>query len=310
MPLKHFRKLYTVLGLLLAAALALTQSSSVTAGARSGPAVLRLVRNIELDDYFDSFKFAGLPFPPGADTLLVLDPLASRRGSVDVGHGEARRSSPDLSVELPDTINLAFHAEAEGSLRLLLLDPAMQEFVQADAVAGAAAPAKLRRTSANPYDVGNDPQGMTVDPASGRTFILDATGQRIVVIDGRVFESPRADVSQLDLPPGLTGLRGLAFNPEDGHLHVLSPIARELYELDATGQLVAQRDVPALGLLDPLGPFDPIAMMFAPSTDLTDEPSRMHLFLAAVGDGTANGSVTEWSLTALAGTVPPATGSR
>ena len=224
-----------------------------------------------------------------------------------VDRGEGPGPASDLSIELSDTINLAVDAPADGSFRLLLLDPSLHEFIQADAVAAPPARAELRRTHANSFGVGDEPQGMTIDPASGRTFILDATGQQIVVIDSGVFDSSIADVSQLDLPPGLTGLRGLAFNPEDGNLHVLSPIARELYELDATGQLLAVRDVPALGPLDLLGPFDPIAMMFAPSTDLTDEPSQMHLFLAAVGDGSANGSVTEWSFIALPGTVPPAT---
>jgi hypothetical protein len=307
LELKVFRKLLAVLGLLMAAVLAGTQPSSVTAGARGGSPLLRLARSIELDDYFDSLELSGLPFPPRADTLLVLDPLVSRRGALEFfGRGGGQGYSPGRSIELPDTINLTFDVQADGSFRLLLLDPSLREFIRADALTGSAGAAELRRTYANPYDIG-DPQGMTIDPASGKIFILDAAAHRIVVIDDEIFDSPIADVSQLDLPPGLTGLRGLAFNPEDGNLHVLNPIARELYELDAAGQLVAQRDVPALGPLDSLGPFDPIAAIFAPSTDLTDEPSRMHLFLAAVGDGSASGSVTEWSFIALAGTLPPAT---
>ncbi|MGE5250064.1 MAG: SdiA-regulated domain-containing protein, partial [Bacteroidota bacterium] len=85
-----------------------------------------------------------------------------------------------------------------------------------------------------------------------------------------------AAVSQLSLP-GLSGVRGLAWDPGSGHLHVLSLTAQKLYELSERGQVVAERDLAGLGLKDPQG------MVFAPSGDQTDDPAQQSLFLAESG---------------------------
>jgi hypothetical protein len=82
-------------------------------------------------------------------------------------------------------------------------------------------------------------------------------------------------------------LRGLAFDPETGHLHVYSPQTRELFELDLEGRAEAVRKLPE-------GQGDPRAMAFAPSSDTTDPPERTSLFL--VTRGSLRPELTEWTL--------------
>jgi hypothetical protein len=120
---------------------------------------------------------------------------------------------------------------------------------------------------------------MTFDPASGRLFILDAAGPRIVRIEpepGGGFDN--GTISEVDLrQTGLVDPRGLAFDPTTGHLHVLIPAEQKLYELSETGQIVASRDLSEFGLGHPQG------MVFAPSGDSTDDPAIMNLYLADSG---------------------------
>ena len=126
---------------------------------------------------------------------------------------------------------------------------------------------------------------MTVDPESGRLFILDNTGPRIVRIDPDSQQSPgkgtaRSDnqISQIDLgPTGLVRLGGIAFNPADKHLYLLSSSKNSLYELTVTGQLISIRDLSRFRLLDPQG------MVFAPTADPTDDPKEMSLYVVDGG---------------------------
>jgi hypothetical protein len=130
---------------------------------------------------------------------------------------------------------------------------------------------------------------MAVDPVTGALFILDGTGPRILRIepDGQGnFDGAQAradgrisgiDLGELDLGE----LRGLAFNPEDGHLYVLNPVLLKLFEISAAGEFAAVRELSALdaGFRDPQG------FVFAPSADTTDDPEQMHLFLMDSGLG-------------------------
>ena len=249
----------------LVLAVVLVSAASWTARAQGGPAVLRLVRDIEADDSGPP-GLAGLPFPPGTGVRLVLDEPNAGAASIVVPDAGDRGESPRLTIEIPDPINLAFAGRANGSVRLFLLDANRRELVQVGV--GGAGP-RVQRFDASAYGV-DDPGGMTIDPARGWIFILDAAARKIV----RVNAGRGGRISEIELPRGLAGLRGIAINPADGHLHLYSPSARELYELDGAGQLLALRDLSAAG------PLDLKAMTFAPSTDRTDDPSQTHLFLA------------------------------
>jgi hypothetical protein len=286
------------LGLILAVA------ACPAARAQSGPPVLRLVRVIEADEVGAS-AMPGLPFPPPGSTVrLLLDEPAPGVASIFLPfvRGGSRAKFRGRRIEIPDPINFACTERADGSFGLLLLDGVREVLTRLE-VEGAtrATRPRARRSRTSSWGVA-DPQGMTVDPATGRIFILDAAGHRVVSLEAdpepppwraRRREPARVDgrISEIALPRGLAGLRGIAINPIDGHLHVLSPGAQELYELDAAGRFLALRELSALG------PIDPKAMTFAPSTDRTDDPSQAHLFLVAAGPS-GEAIVTEWSLSA------------
>jgi uncharacterized protein YjiK len=182
---------------------------------------------------------------------------------------------------------MAYDSQAN---RLLLLDTVTSELIVIAAGPTGPDPTVITRFPAGPFGLQN-PQGMATDPASGRLFILDSATSQIVRVEpdpqhgfdpaaavaaGRI---ARVDLSQL----GLGALRGLAFNPSNGHLYFLSPVQPWLYEVTETGQLVATRDLSGLDLTF----IDPQGIVFAPSGDVTDDPAQMNLFLVDSGLETA-----------------------
>ena len=140
---------------------------------------------------------------------------------------------------------------------------------------------------------------MSVDPLSGDLFILDGNGSRIVRVEpDPVLGFEHAAVSEVSLDgSGLEEVRGIAFDPTTGHFQILRPDRQRLYEVTDVGLVVVNRDVSGFGLRDPQ------AMVFAPSGDLTDDPSAMSLYIADGGTGGnvkkggMGGGITELSLT-------------
>jgi hypothetical protein len=143
----------------------------------------------------------------------------------------------------------------------------------------------VRRFDTSAY-AADDARGLTIDPRDGQIFILDAGGRKLLRLEGET-RRRRPDIA---LPRGLPEVRGLAAHPISGHLHLYSTSARELYEVDRAGRLVALRSLPAAA------PLELKAMTFAPSTDRTDDPARTNLCLVGTSGGGA--FLTEWSLRA------------
>jgi uncharacterized protein YjiK len=156
-------------------------------------------------------------------------------------------------------------------------------------------PQTLIRHDARHFGLQN-PQGLTVDPASGQLFFLDATGPRLVRVEPEADGTfDQAVISTVDLQPtGLADVRGLAFDPTTGNLHVIA--GQNLYELTQAGQVAATRDLSEFGIRDPEG------MVFAPSGDQTDDPAETNLFVTDQGDIAlqAPGGIFELSFTELA----------
>jgi len=222
-----------------------------------------------------------------ADTEVVkLTPFALSRVS-------DRAGSARIAAALKDPVNMAF--DTRGN-RLLLLDAADRLLeVRADS-SGDLDPTTLVRRDALRLDL-RDPQGMAVDPASGVVFVLDAATPRIVRIEPDANGSyDAATTSDVDLQSGVTGVRGLAFDPTSGHLQLGS--AQGLVELTASGAVVTTRDLSRLGLGKPAG------MAFAPSGDLTDASSELSVYVADTGTGASPGQIVELSLTPLVAPPP------
>ncbi|MGD8869252.1 MAG: SdiA-regulated domain-containing protein, partial [Gemmatimonadales bacterium] len=231
---------------------------------------------------------AGLAFSPRDGTLLVVTrtpgtPPSSTTDIELVTLFEDRAGTVRIAAGVPDPVNMTFDDNAN---RLLIFDSSKNELIEISARAdGRLDPQTLQRIDARGLGL-EDPQGLTVDPASGRLFILDAAGPRIVSVEPQAkldFASPLA--SEIDLArSGLSDLRGLAFDPSSGHLHVLDPSTQALYELTETGDIVATRDLSEFAFRNTQG------MVFGPSGDTTDDPSEMSLYLADSGVGRGTGS--------------------
>ncbi|HSD49239.1 MAG TPA: hypothetical protein VLE71_05345, partial [Actinomycetota bacterium] len=221
---------------------------------------------------------AGLTFSPTASLFFVLPRgLEAPESETELG---MITLAPDpagtirLGVEVADPVNLAFDAMAN---RLVLLDTERQALVAMPAGPdGRLSPERMVRLDLGHAGLGAA-QGLTVDPASGRLFVLDAVGSRIV----RLEPDAGPFLSEIDLAPlGAATLRGIAFDPTTRHLHVLDPRALVLYELTEAGAVVATRDLSAFELRDPQG------MTFGPSGDTTDDPAELSLYLADRGEPT------------------------
>ncbi|MEJ2737063.1 MAG: SdiA-regulated domain-containing protein, partial [Anaerolineae bacterium] len=256
-------------------------AGSSLAQAQENQASVRQVQAIESGELGLAHP-AGVAYSPGADALLVVDaPELGGRSALFPGITfitplEGRVGTAHLLVERVDPLNMAFDGRAS---RLLLYQAATRELIEVGAGPdGYLNPAMVTRRDAREFGL-ERPQGMAVDPASGQVYFLDSAGPRIVSVDldlqGKFSE---VVVRQVDLDEtGLRDLRGLAFDPTTGHLFVLAPVEQMLYELSLTGEVVASRDLSPFVLQNPQG------MVFAPSGDSTDDPSKMSLYIADSG---------------------------
>jgi DNA-binding beta-propeller fold protein YncE len=267
------------------------------------PAGLKKVRSIDEnedlfgDEYFAAGdpKLTGVAFPPGAHTLRALNQPPGGGATLTLVAPPKNPTKDKVSktpIELSDPINTAFDgtnqgAEGYGMARLFLLDAKLGTLATVKAGdRDVMDPATLKHTNIQPFGL-TDPQGMTLDPTDGQLFILD--GQHIVRLKpthGRKFNG--AEVAWVNLPDGLGKLRGIAFNPSNGHLYVLSAGEKKLHELTLDGELVASLYLSGLGTGSPQG------MVFAPSLDQTDPLSIFHLYMVMANG--SEGEVTEWAL--------------
>jgi uncharacterized repeat protein (TIGR01451 family) len=270
-------RVVAVVGLILIVSLAI----GLPAFAQDDPAFVRQVRTIETDE-IGAINPAGLAFSPVTNAFHVVEVRGQVRlpgpfsDIISIRPAGDRVGPVRVWAATADPINMAYDAQAN---RLLLYQSAAEQLLEmAAGPDGRLDPAMLTRTDARRFALQN-PQGMTVDPESGDLFFLDSAGPRIVRIeptpdggfgDGQITQ---ADLAQADL----SDLRGLAFNPANGHLYVLSRAEQTLYELTQAGHVVAMRDISAFRLNDPQ------SMVFAPSGDLTDDPSLLSLYVADSG---------------------------
>ena len=276
-------------------------------GLASPTAVVREVRTLE-SDRIGTTSPMGLAFesknksfylvqaPPQVatpdTTIARLKPFALRPNTDRVG-------SSKVAASVRNRINIAFD-DVRDRLLLLREDGRRLFAIPANAD-GSLDPTSLVRYDVSRFGLGH-PAGMAVDPASGAIFVLDASGPRIARLEpGSDGGFADADVSSIDLAPsGATNVRGIAFDPSSGHLHVHAQ-GGKLYELTTGGETVAVRDLSGITLGTPQ------AMVFAPSGDLTDAPDELSIYVAdSGGSRQALGQIVELSLTAA---VAPAASS-
>jgi hypothetical protein len=270
-------RLLSLSALVLALGLSLVWSVSAVADSP----VLRMLRVVETSETLGVPDASGSAFPPHADSLLVLKGT-SLGGTIQL---MPRSDSPAHrlpSAKVSDAINITLDADG----RVVLLDAKTRKLLVLSHAGG------HQGTNLSSLKL-KHPRGLTVDPATGDLYVLDGNRRIVVVEPGRGGSYHPASIrregraSQIRLPGAWVALRGIAFDPETGHLHVYSPQTRELFELDRQGRAEAVRKLPA-------DQGDPRAMAFAPSSDTTDPPERTSLFL--VTRGSQRPQLTEWTL--------------
>jgi uncharacterized protein YjiK len=242
---------------------------------------------------FGLSRISGVTFAPDAEGLLVLDDsaglenarmaLVSKRGDL--------RGSFDLSLPGGDPSSLAYSSVTGG---VYLLDETGQGLLEVPAAADSRLPSGQRAVKT--HDVNQigikNPQGMSIDPQSGRMYILDADGPEIISLPsdnggyGGSVTSNRIERIRLRSLNGQS-LRGLAYNPEKDWLYVYSSNENKIIGLNRNGQIEKSYDLSGLSLGELQG------MVFTESTDPTDDPARQNLFLADSGNPS---SVIELSL--------------
>jgi hypothetical protein len=256
-------------------------SVSVLQGNR---AYIEEVRPLDTND-LGLLNPAGLAFSPEANVFFILEAHSTSQADiVTMTPFEDFVGSVSVNVTIMDPINMAFDSQAN---RLLLFDTASSEVIEIKAGPDGylnSSPEAITRFQVGQLGL-QDPQGMTIDVAKGHLLVLDSSALQVVRIEPDSqggFDGPaalnEARVSQVDLrQAGLVDPRGLAFNPTNGHVYLLSPVQQELYELTETGQVVGTLDLSPFEFVDPQG------LVFASSGDLTDDPSIINLYIADTG---------------------------
>jgi uncharacterized protein YjiK len=230
---------------------------------------------------------AGLAYDPSRREFLV----AEADGAVTPvlrldaeGEGRGTMTLPDLS----DPETLAFNARRD---ELTAIDG--DDEVQ---VPDSALEARTPRTERAPIErlqLGN-PASATFDPQTDTWFILDEQSDAVVVVDELDHSSPS---DQLPLAPGSDRL--IAFNSQDDLVYVLDPDSDRIDAMDRDGGVQDSIDLASTTLSEP------VAMTFAPSTDSTDDPNDLNLYVADAGGARALGGVTELSLAAVTAAAAP-----
>jgi hypothetical protein len=240
---------------------------------------------------------SGLAFSPAAGALLVT-PSPGTAVLITVTMVPDTAGSATMATVVPNPVNMAFDGKFNS---LLFFDASTDELIEIKAGANGRpepSPGAMTRFNARPFVV-RQAQGMTLDPATGDLFFLVVPAQPAVPRIVRIIPHPQdrfaspvvSDIVLNSLRQ--SQLRGIAFNPSDGHFYIMSPAEQKLYEVTPKGEVLSTRDLLPFALGDVQN------MAFAPSGDQTDDPAIMSLYIADSGLSSKQGlgDITELSLT-------------
>jgi uncharacterized protein YjiK len=249
------------------------------------PRTAREVRTVYTSE-FGLPRPSGVAYHPEGDGgLVVVDAGASgvrldgedQTGSFELGQSELGQSELGAVAVGPD-----------GALAAVIGD---------EVVEVSAAQLQQQQPTVEPtgFDLGDvvEVAGATFDDR-GNLLVLDAASSSLVRSG-----SDGQDASSVPLRAGDSELRGVAFNPADGLVYVLSAEDELLYAVDEQGRVQDRYELSEVSLLDPRD------MTFAPSSDPSDGESAMSLFIADAGSEELFGGVTEVTLAQVAATSTP-----
>ena len=221
---------------------------------------------------------AALTYSPEANALLVAGyPDLNRPSAVEavtISVFKDLLGRIELPLPLPGPFFMAFSQRANA---LFILDVRTNQVVSIPAGPGGRLDPSGRPVAAfNATDFHiRQPKGLTADPGSGDLYILDGGGPFVVRLrpdTNQNFNPSSAERHGPLVLPDPSPLQGLAFNSANGRIYVLNS-QNDVFELDHLGGIVSTRRLASLGLTTVA------SLVFAPSADLTDDPSVMSLFV-------------------------------
>lgn len=176
-----------------------------------------------------------------------------------------------------DSPNLKLVFDAAGQ-QLLLYSPDSGETLQIKVDQQGAPDPKRQLRGVRKSMAGAEARAGAFAPTDQQLFIFDQQARQIVQVTGNTINRFTATTARIDLASfGQSDLRGPAFHPQERHLYLLNRSDQSLYKLTTAGQVVTVYDLAPLQLVDPQG------LVFAPSSDRTDDVATSHLFIADAG---------------------------
>lgn len=125
--------------------------------------------------------------------------------------------------------------------------------------------------------------GVQIDESGDFLWVLDGAAHELVRVE-ILGQAELGEVERFILPAELRAsqLQGLAYHPQSGYFYTASQSQKRLYEISTNAELINTYDLSGLGLHNTL------SLSFGLSTDLTDAPETIHLFIA---DSSNSGTV-------------------
>jgi uncharacterized protein YjiK len=257
----------------------------------------RNVRKIDVDE-LNLQQLSGLAFSPRANAFLSIASPDSANNVITLinlrGHVAG---SAKIGTSITDPLNISYHSIKNS---LLYFDVHLEELVEIKIEAESRLLSSIdaiTRFQLQQFGFKHI-QGIAVDPDKGDLYLLDTQIPRIVRITpdskGR-FDSHSVQTDGkitniiLNTLQGIE-LRGIAFNQLDGHLFVVSPSEQLLYEVNDQGEILTKRNLSLLEMNNTQ------SLVFAPSSDQTDDPDKTNLYILDSGLRLGQAGITELSL--------------
>ena len=288
----------------------LLMPTSVLQGERPVLDLLEM-RHFEIEE-FDHPGLDGVRLPPDPELVGALDVRlttsheTSRPLTVLTFAEQLNGSGP--KVFLAEPANIAFDSTHS---RLFLVEVATTELVELrlgeeSPLAGLEEIARLSLSEIGLLE----PRGLAVGSRGESLFVLDGARSSILHLDLRPAagdEGPlhlgdhRLSTIQLE-DIGSPRLLGLAHETSAGLFFALSSTREALFRFSGDGRFLARHDLSEVELKEP------VRLVVAPSTDLTDDPSVMRLYLTDGGieGGAPESRITEFSFASSSPLAPMA----
>jgi hypothetical protein len=267
------------------------RAAAATAGSGTGPAAKERTAQEVRTVWTNEFGVAhptGLAYEPSRGEFLVAGDGPAGTEILRLGSDE----DPHGTVTLPPLANPDTLAFDETRGELTAVDGGTRIEVSSRVLT--ADRPRVQRSSIDGLEL-DAPESATFDVQTDTWFVLDEDADAVALVaDDDLTRPPdRIELAESNAD------RLIAFNPSDKLLYVMNPRQNVIDGVDLDGNVDKRFNLTSIELLNP------VAMTFAPSTDPTDDPDSLNLYVAGAGDDSTFGGVTELSLAAVVALAAP-----